>query len=428
MSDPLRVFISYRRSDCLAQANALYDGLQHRLRHVKLFMDLDSIPPGVDFERHIRREIEQTDVVLVMIGDNWLDAGQNPKVRRIDEDNDFVRLEVESALAIDSTRLIPVLVEGASMPVRSELPRSIQRLARFHAFEMSDHRWGQDIQRMAETIEQIRQEKLGTTPTVALPPPPPPPPSSPLPAPTTQSRPPAPRYAAPTPPVRTTTTSGSGFLGLSNQQWLMASPFALTCCSCGLLAPAATGWLAMRQKQAPQARRRLLQWTAVLTAAVVASLVLLGVAPVDEEGTPTGVAGNTGGTLMLVVMVLTLVLLAVYRHKAESLAGTSTELERRERRSEYRALVSSDPMMARSIHVGRPDLARDYDDGGLVDLNSIPIAWLRHHSPLTSAEVESISAAREQLGSFSSPDELLAFGSTTSNALTQWVREHAVTL
>ena len=80
-------------------------------------MDIDSIPPGADFEEHIRSEIEVCDLVLVLIGDNWLDqAPDQPGRRRIDVDDDFVRVEIESALASPNTRVIPVLVEGAEMP------------------------------------------------------------------------------------------------------------------------------------------------------------------------------------------------------------------------------------------------------------------------------------------------------------------------
>ena len=116
------IFISYRHSDCQAQANGLHDGLVHRLRNASLFMDLDSIPPGVDFEQHIRDEIRRSDVILVMIGDNWLDDRPGTNRRRIDEPNDFVRLEIENALAMPGVRIIPVLVEGAQMPAAEELP------------------------------------------------------------------------------------------------------------------------------------------------------------------------------------------------------------------------------------------------------------------------------------------------------------------
>jgi hypothetical protein len=431
MSDPLRVFISYRRSDCLPQANALYDGLKHRLKDAEIFRDLDSIPPGVDFERHIRSAIARTHVVLVMIGDDWLASGHDPTQRRIDEEHDFVRLEVESALAIDSTRLIPVLVEGAPMPRMADLPASISRLARFNAFELSDQRWSQDIQRLTDTIEQVRREVLGQPSAPEAPRPPsyvaPRPPSPP--APTRAPAPPPPPASTPasTPP-RTQAPTGRTVLGVSPQTMLSAAPFAVTCCSCGLLAPVATGWLAYQHQHAPWIRRKLLAWTGALTAALILSVVLMNVAPVDEDGVVTGVTGNLGVILFLLVPVAALALLGVYRPRAGSLAGASAALDRRRAREEYRTLVRNDPQLARSMNVGRPDLARDYDDGGLVDLNSIPTSWLRDRSPLTPAEVESIAEVREQLGSFGSVDELLAFSPSTRPAMTQWLQEHAITL
>ncbi|WP_165355129.1 toll/interleukin-1 receptor domain-containing protein [Nocardioides oleivorans] len=150
-----RIFISYRRSDCQSQANGLNDGLRHRLPEARVFMDIDSIPIGADFEEHIRGEIEQCHVALILIGDNWLDARPGSNLRRIDEANDFVRLEVESALAAKHLRVIPVLVEGATMPTPDELPDSIQRLARLNAFEMSDQRWSTDIERLTQQLRQL---------------------------------------------------------------------------------------------------------------------------------------------------------------------------------------------------------------------------------------------------------------------------------
>jgi hypothetical protein len=154
-----RVFISYRRSDCQAQANGLHDGLGHRMKAATIFMDIDSIPPGVDFEDHIRREIEVCDVVLVLIGDEWLDARPGSDVRRLDEPNDFVRLEIESALSSPRVRILPVLVEGAQMPRSEELPESIRRLARINAIELNDRRWTSDLERLANIVEGIAKEQ-----------------------------------------------------------------------------------------------------------------------------------------------------------------------------------------------------------------------------------------------------------------------------
>jgi len=150
-----RIFISYRRSDCQPQANAINDGLRHRLQPARVFMDIDSIPAGVDFAEHIREEIEMCDYVLVLIGDNWLSATDNEGRRRIDNPDDFVRLEIENAFTAAGVTVVPVLVEGAEMPRATDLPEGLQRLSRINAIELSDQRWSSDIERLANEIKRI---------------------------------------------------------------------------------------------------------------------------------------------------------------------------------------------------------------------------------------------------------------------------------
>ena len=152
-----RIFLSYRRSDCQPQANAINDGLRHRLASAKIFMDVDSIPAGVDFEQHIREEIQICDVVLVVIGDDWLSASDREGRRRIDDPDDFVRLEIEAAFASPRVSVVPVLVERAEMPRSADLPESIKRLARINAIELSDQRWSSDIERLASEIKRLQE-------------------------------------------------------------------------------------------------------------------------------------------------------------------------------------------------------------------------------------------------------------------------------
>ncbi len=152
MSTDQRIFISYRRSDCQSVANGLNDGLRNRLPEAQVFMDLDSIPPGADFEEHIREEIDQCDVVLVLIGDEWLTPAADTGTRRIDQPNDFVRLEIMSALRAEKVRVIPVLVEGARMPAATELPEDIARLARLNAYVLSDSHWARDITELTNLL------------------------------------------------------------------------------------------------------------------------------------------------------------------------------------------------------------------------------------------------------------------------------------
>lgn len=170
----IRVFISYRRTDCQAQANGLHDGLRNRLPGANVFMDIDSIPYGVDFEQHIRDEIKKCHVVLVLIGDNWLDPGEGTSGRRVDEPDDFVRLEIENALALPSVRVVPVLLEGATMPRQGQLPDSIRRLGRLNAIELSDRRWMADLRTLADLVDRLGTEvvtRQGTRRSGPTPPP-----------------------------------------------------------------------------------------------------------------------------------------------------------------------------------------------------------------------------------------------------------------
>ena len=110
------IFISYRRSDTGAFTGRLDDHLRARFGNDQIYRDIDSIPLGVDFVAHLSEEIQKCDVFLVVIGNEW-DA------QRLDDENDFVRTEIEAALQRDIL-IIPVLVDGAEMPQRAELPRN----------------------------------------------------------------------------------------------------------------------------------------------------------------------------------------------------------------------------------------------------------------------------------------------------------------
>lgn len=155
----LRIFISYRRGDCQAQANGLNDGLRHRLPDAHIFMDIDSIPLGADFEQHIRDEIRACDVVLVLIGDEWLDMTDGQGTRRLDKPRDFVRLEVESALVEARVRVVPVLVEGAEVPPPDELPDGMRALTSRQCIYISDRNWQADLRRLSEELQRLTPQR-----------------------------------------------------------------------------------------------------------------------------------------------------------------------------------------------------------------------------------------------------------------------------
>lgn len=160
---PGKVFISYRRRETAGHAGRLYDRLAERFGDERVFMDV-RMEPGVDFVEQIDDAVTHCDALLSLIGAQWLDMRDEHGRRRLDDPNDFARLEVESALARD-VRVIPVLLQDAKMPEPEDLPESLAPLARRHAIELSDERWDYDVGRLIEVLDR----------TIGGGPPPPPP-------------------------------------------------------------------------------------------------------------------------------------------------------------------------------------------------------------------------------------------------------------
>jgi TIR domain len=148
------VFISYRRQDTPHLAGRLYDRLGEHFGQERVFMDVDSIEPGLDFAEVIRGAVSSSAVMLVLIGDKWLTTTDSRGRQRLDNPDDYVRLELESALAREM-RVIPVLVEGAAMPGSQELPGSLAGLARRNALEVTHGRFSADAERLISVIERI---------------------------------------------------------------------------------------------------------------------------------------------------------------------------------------------------------------------------------------------------------------------------------
>jgi hypothetical protein len=124
----VRVFISYRREDSSWVTGRIRDSLARSLRAANVFYDVDSIPLGQDFRRVIDSTLEQVDVMVVVIGKRWVDAVDAQGRRRLDLPNDFVRIEVETALN-KGIPVIPVLIDDAAVPDSSELPDTLTELA-----------------------------------------------------------------------------------------------------------------------------------------------------------------------------------------------------------------------------------------------------------------------------------------------------------
>lgn len=145
-----RIFISYRRDDAAGYAGRLEEALERQLGSGSVFRDLQDIAPGEDFARTIGQRLAAAQAVLVLIGPRW--AGVDAVgARRIDDAHDFVRLEVQAALA-GSARVVPVLLPGAALPAAAELPAPLRPLAQRNAMTLADAHWAADVQRLVQAI------------------------------------------------------------------------------------------------------------------------------------------------------------------------------------------------------------------------------------------------------------------------------------
>jgi hypothetical protein len=123
-----RIFISYRRDDAAGEAGRLADHLQRRFGAARIFLDIETIEPGTDFVEVLRRSLSETAAVLVVVGRRWLDITDATGLRRrLDDPADFVRQEVEQALG-RGVPVVPVLVQGATLPRAGDLPPSLAPL------------------------------------------------------------------------------------------------------------------------------------------------------------------------------------------------------------------------------------------------------------------------------------------------------------
>jgi len=122
------IFISYRRADSSAYVGRIYDRLVEAFGKKHVFKDVDNIPVGVDFRQVLSREVNKCDIVLVVIGRYWISVTDDYGRRRIDNPDDFVRIEVASALARPNCLVVPVLLQGAPMPPPNYLPPDLQLL------------------------------------------------------------------------------------------------------------------------------------------------------------------------------------------------------------------------------------------------------------------------------------------------------------
>lgn len=146
------IFLSYRREDSAGYAGRLFESLERRLGRSQVFRDVDTIRAGEDFLDAIHSRLNDCRAVLVLIGREWLTVADASGHRRLDQENDYLRLEVATALARPNVLLVPVLVEGMAMPQAEDLPDTIRALGRRQAVSLRDETWDADVDRLVTAV------------------------------------------------------------------------------------------------------------------------------------------------------------------------------------------------------------------------------------------------------------------------------------
>jgi TPR repeat protein len=148
-----KIFISYRRDDASYPAGRVYDRISAVFPQSQIFMDVDNLDPGVDFVEAIQASVSSCDVLIAVIGKRWLVSSDEEGRRRLDNLDDFVRLEIATALK-RNIRVIPVLVDGVLVPRSTELPDDLKPLVRRNALEVSHERFRFDSGRLTDAIKR----------------------------------------------------------------------------------------------------------------------------------------------------------------------------------------------------------------------------------------------------------------------------------
>jgi len=146
------VFISYRRNEAAAYAGRLYDRLAARFGKERVFIDTENVGWGEDFVEAVTAAAESCAVMIALVSRGWSrGAGGEAEL------DDYVRLEVATALG-RKIRVIPILIQGASMPAPKELPEDLAPLVRRNALALSDTRWERDVEDLIKSLEKVLKD------------------------------------------------------------------------------------------------------------------------------------------------------------------------------------------------------------------------------------------------------------------------------
>jgi TIR domain-containing protein len=147
-----KVFISYRRGDSAGYAGRVRDRLERELGRDLLFMDVDAIPLGTNFSKVLHEEVAKCGVLLAVIGPNWPDARDEHGNRRLDDPNDFVRIEIAAALQ-RNIPVIPILLDGATIPKADLLPEDLKELASRNGMDIRHASFHDDMNRLIRGLK-----------------------------------------------------------------------------------------------------------------------------------------------------------------------------------------------------------------------------------------------------------------------------------
>jgi outer membrane murein-binding lipoprotein Lpp len=149
-----KIFINYRREDSTGTAGRLHDRIAQAFGQKNLFVDV----VGVDLKGRLKNQVTACQAFLTVIGPNWLGAKDETTGHRINRRDDFIALEIATALA-HNIPIIPVLVDGACMPTVSELPEALKPLARCQAVEVRRIDFDRDANALVERIRDTLSNK-----------------------------------------------------------------------------------------------------------------------------------------------------------------------------------------------------------------------------------------------------------------------------
>jgi TIR domain len=154
------IFISYRRDDSGPYAGRLRDTLSQHFGAEQVFRDIDSVDPGERFPRLIEQEVGSCDALLALIGPGWLAITDDAGRRRLDDPDDFVRLEIATALGRSDVLVIPVLVGATSMPAAADLPKPLAALVECNAVRITDENWDAQVARLTGALEKVVKPRV----------------------------------------------------------------------------------------------------------------------------------------------------------------------------------------------------------------------------------------------------------------------------